>query len=1067
MEETNETTKNEIKEAIINYYMRYINERFAFSLDIDNRRKTLMQELNNLIEAKLQQGESIITKHEVENILEEVLERDTQDSFIRDINSREIREIFPEKADVKISGDNTVQLQEEVEKILEPNELKQEYIFVKDGFYDERIQGIESRIKELEKQFSTKDLERFNIYFDRDVILAKQDIEKAEAFEQDLRQRDEKIKKFEAVKEKMIHDYGRRYNEILAQDIPQEEKDRQLRELLEETRSYESKTEIATQQAQEEFMSKQQGFNRFDNKEKEDILKDMKKRHLFDRDKYLEDRKGEQNPELAELYQERLELNQYREEKGLPIHEIKPNIIVSMLNRISQSRRQTKQPLLLEYNPENDIPTGVNPIIDTTNKKVDEQLIKTLANLYGEHAKEKDEKIDTKAFEEHLQKYFRIHYEDLKEEGYNHFLNNFAEMPDEIFKDKEEGELSKIAKEHGIDPKIFNCFGYKFSIRDGLIYENEIALERLEKVYYATPEGINSVINDLYSEALYEKHSTEKEKSLFVNDSKKKLKNGFIEYAKQHGIEIENEYTLEKMQVNQEKVESISKYLNEIINEQLARYNENYQQADYTQAIAEDITENYSTIMNVEFYNFGQIASVKNIMGDTYLDDAYLDIAEDSILRSGTIGKPIVVYATPEYCAREYQNIMEKIKNQNETIDPFLDGMGNIKLKEENNKKTALREYIKEHRMDIDISVEQVPVNQERINQIADALVEKYGDKAKEPKTFRDGITRKLQENWSEIMTEMQIVDIGETFKEELQEDSFITDELYVTDDFAYTDEGLFHRNDKCIYATPEVLKKYIRELDKKISQENEMLADDDKRQRNILMKYAKDNNIKIDKNAKERIQQMEEQRRYNRSFLGRIFNDTIPDDPTAREKLELEDTGLDTLVKMAEGNPGAITAITQLLNESVENYFLILGLDDMNIRGSQIWQVYKYYCGEDVNKFKKVIQDRDADMIRFLNEQNAFEGNEKAVSGGASFDRNKRPNAYRFSDTDVELYKQAREERMQEEREKREQIEKDKREHKDKKRYIKRRIRTKNIEEAKKKILQQQPKSEIEEEER
>lgn len=1061
MEETNETTKNQIKEAIINYYMQFINKRFEISLSMDNKREILMQRLDDLIERKLQQEESIISKNEIANVLEDLLMMDSEDDFINRMTRSNIGEIFPKTASVKVSRDNTVEVQEEIENIIEPNETKQEYIFVKDEFYDERIKQIESRIKELEKQFSAKDLERFDIYFDRDVILAKQNLERAEAYEQDVRQRDEKIKKFKAIKEKMIHDYGKKYNEILAQDIPQEEKDRQLRDLLEETKSYESKTEIAEQQAQNEFMSKQKGFNYFNNN-KDKILKDMRKRHLFDRDRYLEDRKGEQDTELAGLYQERAKLNKYREERGLPVHEIKPNAIVSILNRISQSRRQTKQPLLLEYNPEKDIPTGVNPIIDTTNKKVDEQLIKTLAHLYGEHAKEKDETLDTKAFEEHLQKYFRIHYEDLKEEGYNHFLSNFAEMPDDILQNKEKGELYKIAKEHGMDPQIFNCFGYKFSIRDGLIYEEEIGLGELEKVYYATPEGINSVVNDLYSETLYESHIG---KEQMIIDDKKKLKNGFIDYAKQHDIKIENEYALEKMQVNQEKVEGISKYLNEIINKHLSKYEDNYQEVDYTQTIAEDITENYSTIMNLKSYNFGNISSVKNIIGDTYLDDAYLDIADDSILKTGIIGETRIIYATPEYCAREYQNIMEEIKRLNETAEPFLDGMENIKIGEMNDKKKALRKYIQEHGMDIDISVEQVPINQEKINQIADALVEKYGDKAKEPKTFRDGITKKLQENWSEIMTEMQVVNIGEMFQQELQENSPITDELYIRDDFAYMDEGMSHRNDKCIYATPEVLKKYIRTLDKKISERDDLLSSDDKRQINVLMKYAKEKNINIEMSAKERIQQMEEQRRNNRRFLGGILNDTIPDDPTAREKLELEDTGLDTLVKMSEGNPGAITAITQLLNEGIENYFLILGLDDMNIRGSQIWQVYKYYCEEDVEKFKKVIQDRDADMIQFLNEQNAFEGNEKAVSGGASFDRSKRPDAYRFSDTDVELYRQAREERIQEAREKQEQIEKDKREYKDKKRYIRRRTRT--IEKARKERLQHQQKSEIEDEER
>lgn len=89
------------------------------------------------------------------------------------------------------------------------------------------------------------------------------------------------------------------------------------------------------------------------------------------------------------------------------------------------------------------------------------------------------------------------------------------------------------------------------------------------------------------------------------------------------------------------------------------------------------------------------------------------------------------------------------------------------------------------------------------------------------------------------------------------------------------------------------------------------------------------------------------------------------------RKKIELSDTTADVLLKMAEGNPGAITVLTAILDTyGNEGLMLILSLDDMNVRGSQIWVGYKDYCGEDINKFVQCINDRDRDMLNTINSQ-------------------------------------------------------------------------------------------------
>jgi hypothetical protein len=77
------------------------------------------------------------------------------------------------------------------------------------------------------------------------------------------------------------------------------------------------------------------------------------------------------------------------------------------------------------------------------------------------------------------------------------------------------------------------------------------------------------------------------------------------------------------------------------------------------------------------------------------------------------------------------------------------------------------------------------------------------------------------------------------------------------------------------------------------------------------------------------------------------------------RPRIEMTDTTMDAMIKMAEGNPGAITAIMKLM-ESAETVDpqsalggvgALLSLDTHGIYGSNIWILYKDVCGMDVRK--------------------------------------------------------------------------------------------------------------------
>ena len=104
------------------------------------------------------------------------------------------------------------------------------------------------------------------------------------------------------------------------------------------------------------------------------------------------------------------------------------------------------------------------------------------------------------------------------------------------------------------------------------------------------------------------------------------------------------------------------------------------------------------------------------------------------------------------------------------------------------------------------------------------------------------------------------------------------------------------------------------------------------------------------------------------------------------RKEIDVASSTMDMLILMAEGNPGAVTVLAQLLKEE-NGIVLVLGLDDMNIRGTQIWIGYKDYCGNDIKKFAEYILKRDKGMIEKIN-QEGLRGNHnhKAVEGGAAF---------------------------------------------------------------------------------
>ncbi|KKN05674.1 hypothetical protein LCGC14_1085070 [marine sediment metagenome] len=107
----------------------------------------------------------------------------------------------------------------------------------------------------------------------------------------------------------------------------------------------------------------------------------------------------------------------------------------------------------------------------------------------------------------------------------------------------------------------------------------------------------------------------------------------------------------------------------------------------------------------------------------------------------------------------------------------------------------------------------------------------------------------------------------------------------------------------------------------------------------------------------------------------------------STRQELRLDSSMMDMLVMISECNPGALNVLMQLVQKD-DGLGIILDLDDMNIRGTQIWIGYKDFCGEDLGKFIEKVLARDADMVGAINREGLM-GNHihKAVVNGALFD--------------------------------------------------------------------------------
>lgn len=110
---------------------------------------------------------------------------------------------------------------------------------------------------------------------------------------------------------------------------------------------------------------------------------------------------------------------------------------------------------------------------------------------------------------------------------------------------------------------------------------------------------------------------------------------------------------------------------------------------------------------------------------------------------------------------------------------------------------------------------------------------------------------------------------------------------------------------------------------------------------------------------------------------------------PPRRPKLTATETTKEMILKMGEGNPGALRVLLDLLQKGqVPAFNAMLDLDDMNIRGTQIWVAYKDFAGENLDAFQAATRSRSATMVTVVNRECLKCSGYVAVTSGASFKR-------------------------------------------------------------------------------
>ena len=118
---------------------------------------------------------------------------------------------------------------------------------------------------------------------------------------------------------------------------------------------------------------------------------------------------------------------------------------------------------------------------------------------------------------------------------------------------------------------------------------------------------------------------------------------------------------------------------------------------------------------------------------------------------------------------------------------------------------------------------------------------------------------------------------------------------------------------------------------------------------------------------------------------IGKVIRDKIlegnplNEDHLRRIPLHLDLDLSQTIHLMSEQVLGTYELLLRLVKTDP---MLLLTLDDMNMRGRQIWMAFNGYCGRDFEKFVLCTSSRKQEMVEFVNQM--FPASRAVRHGGA-----------------------------------------------------------------------------------
>lgn len=127
------------------------------------------------------------------------------------------------------------------------------YLYVSPDFYNTNIEIIQDTIQKHEKSFSRQDYRDFEEKYKEHLGQKQYDLESARVYDSASKQIELKKQKYNNVSQKLINEYGIKYQEILEKDVSAEEKTNLKTKLLDETRSYDEKNRQAVLRLNQEL----------------------------------------------------------------------------------------------------------------------------------------------------------------------------------------------------------------------------------------------------------------------------------------------------------------------------------------------------------------------------------------------------------------------------------------------------------------------------------------------------------------------------------------------------------------------------------------------------------------------------------------------------------------------------------------------------------------------------------------------------------------------------------------------------------------------------------------------